>query len=134
MTLVQQLPIAPVHVIKAELDGPAKQDGVSGGGLHRLNDVLPFGLGVSALIDPPRQVSGQPNPSRQHQMAGRPAGIEPTYPTVGKKAEVDHSITRSRSRSSAASSKFSVSTARRSCSRSSAAWGRTRGALPLPSA
>src|SRR5688572_25717503 len=55
VALVQQLPVAAVHVIEAELDSPAKQDGVSGGGFHRLYDVLTFGLRVSALIDPSRQ-------------------------------------------------------------------------------
>src|SRR5256885_16765699 len=45
-------------------------------------------------------------------------GVEPGDPAVGQQGQVDHSSTRMRSRSSAASSKFSLSTARRSCSRS----------------
>ena len=89
--------------------------------LDGVEDLLPLGLGVPALEHVAGQVPGQPDAGREHQVAGRPAGVQPADPAVGEQAQVDHSSTRRRSRSSAASSKFSVSTASRSCSRRSAA-------------
>ena len=119
--LVQQLPVDPVQPVQPEPGGPAEQHRLPGRALDRSQDLLALGLGVPSLEHVAGQVPGQPDPGGEHQMARRPAGVQPADAPVGQQAEVDHSSTRSRSRSSAASSKFSVSTARRSCSRRSAA-------------
>src|SRR5919107_5920883 len=104
MPLMQQLPIATFHPVKAKLDCPPEKDRITSGRLHRLQNVLSFGLRVPPLIDPPCQIARQANPRREHQVAGRTTGVEPADASISQQAEVDHSITRSRSRSSAASS------------------------------
>ena len=65
------------------------------------------------------KVPGQPHPRGHHQVAAGAAGFQPGHAAVGKQAQVDHSRSRRRSRSSAARSNCSLSTARRSCSLSS---------------
>ncbi len=119
--LVQQLPVDPVQPVEPEPGRPVEQHRFPGGPLHRVEDLLPLGLGAPPLEDAIGEIAGQPDPGREHEMAGRPARVEPADPAIGEEAQVDHSSTRSRSRSSAANSKFSVSTASRSCSRSAAA-------------
>src|SRR5215203_234470 len=135
MPLVKELAVVPLEAVEAELDGPPEQHCVPSSGLYGLKNVLSFGLRIPSLVHPPGKISCQTNAGRQNQMTGGTARIEPADSAVGEKAEVNHSITRKRSRSSAANSKFSVSTASRSCSRSSAALCRSSGAvLPTPSA
>src|SRR3954452_19987930 len=122
VTLVQQLPVGPFQPVEAELDRPPQQHSIASGRLDDLEDVLSLRLRIASLKDAPGQVTRQPDPGREHEVTRGAAGVEPSYPAIGQQAEIDHSTTRSRSRSSAASSKFSVSTASRSCSRSSAVW------------
>ena len=65
-------------------------------------------------------IPGEPDACREHDVPVGPTRIEPGDTTVRNEIDVEgHSITRMRSRNSAANSKFSDSTARRSWSRSS---------------
>src|SRR5919112_3072321 len=111
MPLVQQLSIGSLQPVEAELDGSSEQYRVPSRRLNGGQNVLSFGLRVPALEHPAGEIPGQPDAGREHQVTGRPAGIEPAHSAIGQQAEINHSSTRSRSRSSAASSKFSVSTA-----------------------
>ncbi len=121
VTLVQQLPLDRFQRVQAEqrgiLDGPGLVTHLQ----HPLEDRPPIGVARPGREREPLEIPRQPHPRRQHDAAVGAARVEPGDAAVAHETEIDaHSNTRIRSRSSAASSKFSASTARWSCSRNSA--------------
>ncbi len=119
VTLVQDPAIGLVHPVQPEGCRLGQRAGLARRRRHQPQDPLPVGVAVAAAEGITGEVSGQPDPGRKHQVAVGSAGVEPPHAAVSKQAEVDHSSTLSRSRSSAASSKFSEATASFSFSRNS---------------
>src|SRR2546428_4442825 len=130
MALVQRLPSWLVQLIQAEGDGLLQVRAGGGGFLYARQHGGPVSVPGALAENAALQVAGQADSGREHDVPARPGRIEPRHPAVRQQGQVDHSSTRMRSRSSAASSKFSLSTARRSWSLSSSSL--RRGSAPAP--
>src|ERR1044072_7867066 len=129
MAFMQDLPIGAFHLIEPERDGRPKMVGGGRRFVHPVENrraVLVFGPLAERNT---ANVAGQANAGGQDDGRFRTCGIEPAHAAVREQGEVHYSSTRMRSLSSAASSKFSPSTARRSWALRSSS--RTRGSLAL---
>src|SRR5229473_4563458 len=132
MAFMQQLPFRPIHLVEPKRHGGRQAIGRAG----RLAHAIQHRRSV-AVLGPLAEgnavhVPGEPNARRQNDRGLRSRSVEPAHATIGQEGKIHYSSTRMRSRSSAASSKFSPSTARRSCALSSNRW--LRGSASDPTA
>src|SRR5438067_11183086 len=130
MPLVQQLAVDALQLVQSDGHGTLQQIARRAGFLHPREHRGAIGVLRPLAEHVTVEVAGEPDAGREDDAALRPGRVEPAHAAVGKEKDVDHSSTRMRSSSSAASPKFSFSTARRSCY--STPTSRTRGPLATP--
>src|SRR5213593_1679828 len=131
MAFMQKLPFRPIHLIEPKRHRCRQPIGRAG----RLAHAVQYCRSV-AVLGPLAEgntvhIAGETNSRRQNDRGLRSRSVQPAHAAIGQEREIHYSSTRMRSRSSAASSKFSPSTAWRSCAFSSSS--RLRGSsAPSP--
>src|SRR5437762_10252549 len=106
MPLVQQLAVDALQLVQSDGHGTLQQIARRAGFLHPREHRGAIGVLRALAEHVTVEVAGEPDAGREDDAALRPGRVEPAHAAVGKEREVDHSSTRMRSRSSAASSKF----------------------------
>src|SRR5262245_46220392 len=128
MPFVQELALAPLLLVEVECHGGRQPVGRRRGFRDTLEHGPPVGV-LGALAEwYAADIPGEADAGGQNDRRFRTGRVQPAHPAIRQQRQVHYSSTRMRSRSSAASSKFSPSTARRSCAFSSRR--RLRGSSP----
>src|SRR5436190_13598099 len=115
MSFMQKLPFRPIHLVETERHGSRQPFGRARRLAHSFQNRRTVGVFGTLAEGNAMHVAGEPNSRRQHDCRLRARSVQPAHAAVGQERQIHYSSTRMRSRSSAASSKFSPSTARRSC-------------------